>query len=358
MVSFLLAGVFAWVLSEYRWRGVNRLWLLPPLMLVWANAHGGFAIGFILLGLTFAGQAVSWIGRRLSPSEGAGDVDLRGLAWLSGMGLACAAAVMVNPSGPAMLLYPFKTLSIGVLRDFIQEWQSPNFHMKEAQPFLWLLLATLGAAGLAGRRMNFTDLVLVSGVGYLGFLAGRNIALLAVVAPPVLTRAAARGWAEVRARFPARAAESPTRITTLLNWTLLALAVAAAGVKVFVTAQPALNEPVVTASEPAAAAAFLRQAGPAGPLFNSYNWGGYLVWALPEYPVYIDGRTDLYPDAFLRDYLNTAAGGRGWQAALDARGVNLILVENGSPLAEAAHGAGWRELYADAQAVVLERPAP
>ena len=59
IVSFALAAVFAYLLWLYRWRGVNRLWVLPLLMVVWANAHGGFAIGFILIGLTLAGQALS-----------------------------------------------------------------------------------------------------------------------------------------------------------------------------------------------------------------------------------------------------------------------------------------------------------
>src|SRR3972149_3980355 len=185
-------------------------------MALWANAHGGFAFGFIFIALTLAGQALALVWRVLTagraqgepsaPSAGhTGDVGLPGLAWLAGIGLACAVAVMLNPSGPAMLLYPFKTVSIGVLRDFIYEWQSPNFHLKELQPFLWLLFATLGMMGLSGRRADLTGLLLVSGVAYLGFLAGRNVSLLAVVAPPVLTRHAAQAWEELRARFPARA---------------------------------------------------------------------------------------------------------------------------------------------------------
>jgi hypothetical protein len=175
IVSFLLAGVFVWVLHEFRWRKVNRLWLLPPLMALWANAHGGFALGFILMVMTVGGQFVSllwrWGGRLLTEKQSAlkqmwdeteipaGDIGLQGVAWLVGIGLACAVAVMLNPAGPEMLLYPFKTVSIGVLRDYIQEWQAPNFHLIEAQPFLWLLLATLGVAALSKRSINFTDLI-------------------------------------------------------------------------------------------------------------------------------------------------------------------------------------------------------
>jgi len=187
---------------------------------------------------------------------------------------------------------------------------------------------------------------------------------LAVVAPPVLTRHAAQAWEELRARFPARArqagpGEIPASVALTLNWILLALAFVAAAAKFLVVAQPAVNEAAVAQTVPMPAVEFLRRERPAGPLFNSYNWGAYLVWALPEYPVYVDGRTDLYPDEFLRRYLRTALGRDDWQAALDQAGVNVILVEAESGLAHAAgREANWREVYRDEQAVILVRSAP
>ncbi|MGH2524631.1 MAG: hypothetical protein ACRDH2_19160, partial [Anaerolineales bacterium] len=241
IASFALASAFAYILWLYRRRGVNRLWLLVPLMVLWANVHGGFAIGFILIGLTAMGQLVSFIWNRFTAehadaqraemvkglfhySADSALFAVKNLLWLIGIGLACAAAVVLNPSGPVMLLYPFKTVSIGVLRDFIQEWQSPNFHALRAQLFLWLLFATLVAIGLSGRRADVTDLLLACGIAYLGFLAWRNVPLLSIVAPPVLTRHAAEGWADVRARLP-RWAQSPSALpegrAVTLNWILL-----------------------------------------------------------------------------------------------------------------------------------------
>ena len=366
IVSFALAAVFGYVLWLFRWRGVNWLWVLPPLMAVWANAHGGFAIGFILLALTLGGQGGMFVVRLWRQHRGGsadarpapGDVDGRGLVWLAGVGGACALAVMVNPVGPRLLLYPFQTVSMGVLQDFIQEWQSPNFHLREAQPFLWLLLATLLAAAWSRRGLNLTDALLVSGAAYLGFLAGRNVALLAVVAPPVLTQHLAAGW---EALWGAPVAEAPPRGARLaLNWGILALVALAGLLKVAVDLTPAVNEAQLAKTVPMGAAEYVRVARPAGKLFNSYNFGAYLTWALyPDYPVYVDGRTDLYNDAFLREYLQTALGRPGYAATLETYGVNLVLVEVDSLLADRLReSADWRQAYEDETAVVFERAQP
>jgi hypothetical protein len=96
-------------------------------------------------------------------------------------------------------------------------------------------------------------------------------------------------------------------------------------------------------------------------MFNSYNWGGYLMFAAPEYPVFVDGRTDMYGDAFLTRWLQTATGGEGWRETLDEYGINLVVVENGSGLArQLATDSDWRLIYprpsdADEQAVIFAR---
>ena len=262
---------------------------------------------------------------------------------------------MINPAGPVMLLYPFKTVSIGVLQDFIQEWQSPNFHLAQVQPFLWLLLATMAAMAWSRRGINLTDWLVVGGVAYLGLVAGRNIALLAIVAPPVLTRNVRAGWADLTARHPRwgdvirPASRTPGRSMLILNWLVLALVALAGLAKVALVLPTTVNQAEFAKVLPVDAAAFVQRTHPAGKLFNSYNFGGYLLWALyPDYPVYVDGRTDLYDDKFLRSYLSVMAGRPGYEATLDNYGVNVVLVEAnallGDRLAEDPH---WRKAYAE-----------
>ncbi len=367
IVSMLLAAVFNAILLDYRRRGVNRLWLLPLIMLAWVNLHGGFAIGFILLVITFAGHLLP-LSRRLAAGMGGGgdhkDRPYVQMLWLGGAGLACALAACLNPYGPAMLLYPFKTVSIGVLQNYIQEWQSPNFHARETQVFIILWLATFGAVGFSRRRLSLTDFLLFSVFSALALLAGRNIAVFAVVAAPILMLHGDAAIAELQAHAPAlRLSEniaSPARTLLILNWAIVVAVTLAAAAKAALPLLPAATQDAVAGASPVGAAAYLRANPPPGLMFNSYNFGGYLAWALyPQTPVYVDGRTDLYDNAFLTDYLNTASAGPGWQAALDSAHIGFVVIESNSPLArELQRTSGWAVRYRDPLAVVIVRTSP
>ncbi len=202
LVTFLLAAVFLWLLEDFRWRKADRLAWLPVLMVVWANSHGGFAVGIILWGVYFV---EAYFREQVQFLPG---FDWRTLTRFSPevrrlllVGVLLLVAVMINPSGPVMVLYPFKTIAINSLREFIQEWQSPDFHSRQVQPFLWLLFATVGAVGFSKRRLALTDFLLFTGFAYLSFQAGRNIALFALAAPLVLTRHAEPLFAAWAARL-------------------------------------------------------------------------------------------------------------------------------------------------------------
>ena len=358
MASFVLAAVFVCVLGNYRWRGVDRLWWLPPLMLVWVNLHAGFAIGFILLFGTLAGQAAS----RLLGQSGPGTLGWPPLRKLAVITAICLALVPLNPFGLALYLEPLRTVSIGVLQQFIQEWQSPDFHLLQFQPFLWLLLGTAAVLGFSRRRADLTDLLLAGGFTYLGLVSARNVSTAALVIAPLLTRHAAAIMDDVAASRPGLAAlfaapAAPRRNLAWLNGAILGLVLLAVLLKVVDATRPATNEAAIASRVPVAAADFLERARPAGPMFNSYNWGGYLAWRLyPDYPVFVDGRTDLYDDALLRQYLTAALGQPEYEQVLDAHAVNLVLVEQGSPLAQRlAENGVWRSLYSDAVSVVYQR---
>jgi hypothetical protein len=360
LASFLLVSIFAYLLAEFRWRGRNRLWLLPLLMLLWVNLHGGYAIGFILLVVTLAGQVID---RFMNPSQ-AGVLAWRGVRALALAAAACVVVVPLNPYGFQLYLYPLRTVSIGVLQNFIQEWQSPNFHVLGAQVFIWLLLATLAAIGLSRRRMLFTDLALLGAFTYLALLAGRNIAMAALIAAPILTRHTAAWLTDLHVDHPRLAALlDPTPSAgqwPILNWALLGLALLAALLKTVDASLPTTNEKALAAYLPLRAADVVERAHPPGPMFNSYNWGGYLAWRLyPAYPVFVDGRTDLYDDALLTEYLDAAQGRPDYKSILAKYGVKLVLVEQDSLLADRLQAdAGWRQLYRDERAVVFQRAAP
>ncbi|MBC8332643.1 MAG: hypothetical protein H8E28_11730 [Anaerolineae bacterium] len=354
LVTFVFSAAYLWILND--WSGdrapsvSRRLWWLPVMMVLWANSHGGFAVGFIIWGVYFVGALASWK---------VGTFKRSNVQSLFVIGMLMVLAVCINPSGPVMLLYAFKTVNIGVLQDFIQEWQSPNFHEWAVQPFMWLVLILLGVLGASKQRIRLVDFLLLAGFGYLGFVAARNIALFALVAPMVLTRHAAPLLEELGERWGFRLpTRSPARLArgqSILNWILLGALILAVGLKSSLVIPRADNETHFRATLPVDAVEYIRIEQPAGRLFNSYNWGGYLLWALPGYPVFVDGRTDLYGDEIILQWIQVVQADEGWQTALDDWDVNLVLIEPIRPLARELGIEGWQLLYEDDLAVVYGR---
>jgi len=373
LVTFLLTAVYLWILESYRWKvdedkqAAKRLWWLPVLMVIWANSHGGFATGFILLGVYWFSELVGWLLDWINRQNSSVDQTSANLKpeishhksklfRLSMAGLLMVLAVCLNPSGPIMLAYPFKTVSIGALGAYIQEWQSPDFHQRAAQPFIWLLLITLGVLGISRKRMALSDFLLVSGFTYLSLLAWRNVALFALVVPPVLTRHAAPILDGLSRRLGFRYTTAILgKGQSRLNWILLGLVVVAVLVKTATALPSEANLAEIRKTMPVEAVAFIKKTAPEGRLFNSYNWGGYLLWELPEYPVFIDGRTDLYDDDLINQWLLVMRGETGWQALLDRWQVRLILLEPGAPVVGQLAQNGWNLLYQDERSVVYER---
>ncbi len=362
MVSFLLAGLVLLLLERYKRAGRRWIYALPLVTLLWANVHGGYAVAFMLIAAYVVGETFNRLtGHNDDPPPGFGRdrvLSWRGIGALIAVAVVGFAVVALNPNGWQMWTYPFRTVGIGALRDYIQEWRSPNFHLTMTWPFVAMLMLTLAAMGRTPRRADWTDLALVGMWAVWSLFAGRNIGLYGLLTVPALARYADAAWGHY---LPAGGSSFSNRRPTLawLNWTLLGLILLAALVKVGVASAPSAVAKVEEETLPYGAVRFIQAEGPPGPMFNSYNWGGYLIFKLwPDYPVYIDGRTDLYDDAFIRRYLNIMVAGDGWEQALDDDGVNLVLVESESPLAKfLRRDPAWTEAYRDEMATVFIRKA-
>ena len=354
--TFLFTAVTLWAMARFRRKGSRVIWVIPILTAVWANMHGGFVLPILLIGLEILASSIDILLSKLRIATGLGDPSIRKLKVLIGVGLASVVAIALNPFGVNMLAYPFRTVSIGVLQDFIQEWQSPNFHQIEVQPFLWLLLIVLFAMAISPKRPTSIELIHIGVFAYLGFLAARNIAIFALVAAPVLSRhlgAILENWIPRRSEGK----ELSSRLTRPLNVFLLILIAFVAFIKGALPLSTQFNSDTIADQMPAEAVLYLRENQPAGPLFNSYNWGGYVLWNLyPQYLSFVDGRTDLFDDAILEEYLDVWRGNRGWQEILSKWGIQTVLIETDSPLARELLHEGWMVLHEDDQATVFARP--
>lgn len=379
--------------SEQLWRyrrdgAIRRLWALPPILALWANIHGGFIVGLLLLATT---AAVVW----LAPAA-------RGMASPKALALTlgtCLLAPLATPWGVALPLHIFGFLSDPLISRYTLEFQSPDFHT--ALPLLFLALsATLSGLWLwlASRRdaHALDPLALAHAAIWtaLTFYSIRYVAIWAVVALPLLAEAlvaAASLWRATvaTAKGPAHGMAAPRVIRPLLPWLARAgslsrrmsevdalvgrgIWTALAVVVVLLTiarggALPGASTPALVAGYdpqafPVQAVERLRARGvPAGLGFNTYTWGGYLDETLPEYRPFIDSRSDEYSETLLADYLTITQLAPGWRQTLDRYGVMWALLPHNEPLAQAlALLPSWRCVPADdtGVAVLCQRITP
>jgi hypothetical protein len=356
--SLLLLALLSLVLHRHRKGYKNKLFLIPPIFLLWANVHGGFVLGFVLLGCYIFGEALESLLKRCEA--------IRRIFPLVAITMLSLPAILINPSTYRLLLYPFQTLQIPALFAHIQEWKSPDFHRLHIQPFVWISLLAFGALGLSKKRVHLTDLLTISIFFYMSLFAVRNIAPFALVVAPLLARHSEEA---LLASFP-RLLKFLKRKQTLskqkvqrislkgaINWILLFLLLSgyAAKVSYSLTSIPATQEEIF----PLEAVRFIEEKNLPGEMFNSYNWGGYLIWELyPKYRVFIDGRTHLYRE-FIKEYLEVIHIKHNWEEVLDRYNVKFVLIETDSILARFLKTQeGWELLYEDEVASIFAIRSP
>jgi hypothetical protein len=303
----------------------SRWWLLmlPPLFLVWANLHAGYLVGIaVLAAITLHELIVS--GRRALP--------------LAAVAVASVALTFVNPA-PVELAGATRLALLQPPR-FITEYLPPDVLTPAGAIFAGFILAVLGSAMLRGGSLR--EAMLLVPLLLLAFTAQRHMvffcfAATAFVGPRLLA------LVPVPPRLPAVPALASAAIAAIL----LAAAVASA------TAAPAQPD---ESAYPSGALAALRD--DRGVLLNEYDWGGYLIFRLPERPVFIDGRYVPYLGGVLDDYRALIALRPGWRDLLAKYAVAEVLLAPDRPLAVALREDGWRLRAEDRSGrwVVLARP--
>lgn len=337
MVTMLCLAVTALILVRYLGGTTRALWLLPPLLLLWVNLHGGYVIGLVLLGLTVAGEAAAaLLGRPAA--------NLRALALAA---IAATLATLVNPHGIEALRYPFTYAGTGnASQRFIAEWQSPDFHQGAFLPLAASLVVGL-LVGYARGPWRPTELLWVATLSLMALQSARHAPLYAIVVLPIL---GAR-LAETLPGWPRRLAVVATLLRSalpLFGWIVLGVALGAlalgGGALPLQTGQAPRAD-----GYPAAGAAYLRDHPEVtGNLFNTYAWGGYLIDQFyPARRVFIDGRADVHGDALVTSARATERLAPGWRETLDAWDIRIVLVAKDGPLATALRDdPAWREVLA------------
>ncbi len=356
MLTLLLMSVFLFLLDRFVVTRENRfLFPLPFLMLVWVNLHSGYAIGLIVIGAFWFAAFIEGIVFRVRKYHAKNSLDTepalspRNTRLLLIILVLSTLAVVINPNGARMFVYPFETLTSAAMQRYIQEWFSPDFHQTEWLPFALLLVSLIATTLIARARVPLAHIILLFLLGVLALRSARNIPLFVLVAIPVLST-------QLAAWIPLRASNKATpRPMQIIN----AAIVVVLAVFVFLRVASVLANQTNAEREkfPAAAVEWIQKNRPAPNIYNSYGWGGYLIWKLyPDYLVYIDGRADVHGDAFIEDFLNIYRASQGWQTELAARDVRLVLIEPNAPLANAlANDSLWTRVFSDSQSIIFQK---
>jgi hypothetical protein len=363
VVSWLFTLAWFWILDSserdgFDGRGMRWLWALPPLMLVWVNVHGGFLVGFVLLGTFWLGAVWSWfrtkegrIGELLEKI--AAGKRARQLAWV---GVLSVAASLVNPYGWKLYDHVYSYLSNRFLMDHIDEFQSPNFHGAAQRCFLALLLVTMAVLALRGSELRMSQGLTVLFAVCAGLYASRNIPvssvlLVMVVAPLVPVGGAARGFF---GRMSAVELGQRGHVWPILA-VVVTLVIAANGGRA--GSNLVMDAHFDPKRMPVEAVNYLEKNDVQGPVLGPDYWGGYLIYRLyPKTRVVVDDRHDLYGEEFFKSYLKMVHGERGWEEFLETHQTSCVLMPRDAALASLlAETKGWKSVYADDVAILFVR---
>ena len=336
MVGLLL------VLDRFRRTG-KGLWLLPPLFAVWINLHASWVFGLVVLALSIAGGLVqgewgSIVATKWSPKE------LKALLLAS---VGAVAALFVNPFGYKLVIYPFDFLFHQQSNmQYVQEWQSVDLSTGNGKLVLIVIFGLLAAALFSPHRWRLDEILLTVFALWAGLSHGRFVFFIGLVVIPIL--------APCLNLFP------PYDRTLDKSWLNAAIMACVLVCLVSFFPSSAQLQGEVDTKFPTSALQFMQNRHIQSRVFNQYLWGGYMEWAAPELQTFIDGRADIFAYNGTLDDHRRVTTMEAPLEVLDKYHMDYALLQPGTPLIYLLeHSPGWRQVYTDDVAVVLERvPTP
>jgi hypothetical protein len=297
------------------------LWLLPPLFFVWANIHIQFVVG--LVALAAAALDAFWY-EYVEPHGGEGPaVSFR--SWVI-VTVLCVLATMIGPYNVRLYAVARDLTAQTALWSRIGELVAPTFRVSGDWVVLALVLAASVCVGWQARSRPVRVVLLllfVLGI-YLGFRSRRDTWVTATLAACLVAAAQSS-----IVRHPVEWPRFPGWLGASLAAPIAALVIAIGAVSM--SEQDLVAH--VRRGYPAAAAEFVEQHGGGGPLYNYYDWGGYLIWRLPQLPVSMDGRSVVHGERRILRHVDTWQGRTGWDTDPELTAARIVVGPKDAPLA-------------------------
>ena len=336
------------IVSALRNSNPRLLWILPALFVLWANIHVEFVTGLFLLGAFCVEPFLDWLLRNSRGPRGALDIFHRQL-WL--VFAASSLAVLVNPYGPNLLVDVLHYARDTKIYDIIVEFHAMHFRTINDWAVLLLLMLACFALGRA-QSLRPAWALLLSWSAWMGFRSLREVWLVAILSAVIIASPGGEGD---------QVSEKNFRKTGVAMRLAVASAVALAlliGANIWsLSSQQLLRQ--VAATFPLGAANYIQRNHLQGPLLNELSWGGFLIYAVPDIPVAMDGRTNVHTqDEILRSF-PLWNGESGWQNRPELQHANLVVSDHSWPLAFLLRSdPRFRVAYEDSTSVLFEAVHP
>ncbi len=312
LFTIVLFSIELLIIDRVRHSGKPQLlWVLPLVFALWANLHIQFVYGLGVLGLLFA-EAVLVLAFQRSGITIQAPALSPGRLMLAL--LACVVATFLTPYH--YLLYKQILEYVGQTGVFlnISELHPMFFRSPDSWLVLMLTIATAFILGWRRKWLPFPMLLFLTGA-VLAFRARRDAWFLVLTAIWVIGDGARALWpARSFAFSKAQIAVSAVAVAATLFLVSIARQISVANLQEFVEQK-----------FPVRAVNFVNANQLPGPLFNDYDWGGFLLWGLARLPVAIDGRLNLFGEDQLERSLNTWDGRPGWNSDPDLAGAKLVI---------------------------------
>ena len=352
MITFALSCLELYWLHGYLSGRSRALNLFPFVMVLWANLHGGWVIGFVWLGVALVSELFMWAWDQDNPAY---RMHVRRLATITA---ASVLAVAATPHFLSLYPYPFQTEGSVAQQRLIVEWFSPDFHQVFLRPFEAMVFLLIG--GFALRRPTLYEFLLTAVALFLALQSVRNVALFVAATTPVLINTYGSWWKEFAAAHKWTFTLPPRPQFAVITAAVLVVILGLTALRVGSAINATKQQQIDASSYPVAAADWLAAHPDVGThMYNQYGWGGYLAnrfYPQKNRQVFIFGEAALMGDQLLNEYEDVQTLRPDWKQVLDRYAVDYVVYNKGEALSNVlATQPDWTLVYQDSVAVIYVR---
>ncbi len=343
VTMMLFTVVLTFLLEAQRTASMRLLWWLPLVFVFWANIHIQFIYGLSAVGLFMGINLLQRLARRIGFNPDFIQPPTLPLSGLIGVLFACFAATFIGPYTYHLYHVVGAYSNSHVPYSTIMELLAFDFNTITQYVLLLLAPAAFFAVG-SRKKVDLFKLSMLIVASIVAFRTQRDAWFLGVCCVVFLADLEEKDVVSGPAlKLPELA--GVLAFVTLLVW----LAARNIG---FSTSE---LDRAISREYPVKAVNFVHQNSFPGPLYNNLDWGGFLIWYMPQYPVTVDGRNDLYGDQLDQLTYNSAQG-ESYTSDPYLNEAGLVLLPKKTPLSKfLTIDSRFRLVYEDAISVVFVR---